>query len=628
MAAPRSEPTLPKKSAIQLMRESWPMYAELFQYMRPYRRRFFAGLFCGVMFAVLNNGLLPFIVRHVTAEVIPGGGNQADLLKVAASNSGPALAPILFACIAIPLVMTLRSVFDYLNAYCMAWVSLKVLMDIRRKLFAQITRQSLDFFNKSRSGQLISRVSNDTRMAQSALATLSSDLIKQPFAVLVGISSLVYMDWKFSIISLILFPACIVPVAIYGRKVRKSGKDEENEAGMMMVILQETFAGIRVIKSFAREEYQSQQFEESSRAQFRNSMRVRRAMEIVGPLVEVVASAGAAMALLYVYFAQLSAATFLALMAGIFLLYNPVKQLSRVHIQMQKCLAATTNIFELMKMEPTIQDRAGALDFARARGELVFENVCFGYLKGVPAVSNVSLEVEAGKTYALVGASGAGKSTLLSLILRFYDPTSGVIRLDGHDLRDVTQKSLRENIGIVTQETFLFHESIFRNIHYGRFEATPEEVYAAARQAFAHDFIMAQPQGYETVVGDKGCLISGGQQQRLAIARALLKNAPILLLDEATSALDSESEKQIQSALETLSSGRTVIAIAHRLSTILRADQIVVMDRGLIREVGTHRELFAQSGLYRRLYDLQFHREEEFGPPPAEPVIVATAALA
>jgi subfamily B ATP-binding cassette protein MsbA len=234
------------------------------------------------------------------------------------------------------------------------------------------------------------------------------------------------------------------------------------------------------------------------------------------------------------------------------------------------------------------------------------------------AVGGVSLTIEAGKTYALVGASGAGKSTVLSLLLRLYDPTAGSIRIDGHDLRKVTQKSLRLQIGLVTQETFLFHDTIFSNIQFGRLDATKEEVYAAARTAFAHDFIMAQPNGYETVVGDKGCLLSGGQQQRLAIARALLKNAPILLLDEATSALDSESEKQIQIALETLASGRTVIAIAHRLSTILSADQIVVMEDGRIKELGTHAELLEQSGYYRRLYDMQFSRDREEVVAPAE----------
>jgi ATP-binding cassette, subfamily B, bacterial MsbA len=261
---------------------------------------------------------------------------------------------------------------------------------------------------------------------------------------------------------------------------------------------------------------------------------------------------------------------------------------------------------------PMVQDAPDAIEFTSSKGRIDFENVTFRYSTGVAdAVKNINLQIEPGKTYALVGASGAGKSTILSLILRLYDPTAGAVRIDGHDLRSLTQKSLREQIGLVTQETFLFHDTIFKNIQFGRLNATAEEVYAAAQTAFAHEFILAQPNGYDTVIGDKGCLISGGQQQRLAIARALLKNAPILLLDEATSSLDTESEKQIQKALEKLSAGRTVIAIAHRLSTILSADQIVVLDNGVIKEIGTHAELLEKSGYYRRLYDLQFNQPSE-----------------
>jgi len=276
-------------------------------------------------------------------------------------------------------------------------------------------------------------------------------------------------------------------------------------------------------------------------------------------------------------------------------------------------------VFAILDSEPAIKDAPDAKPINHSKGLIEFDDVTFRYANTVTnAVSDLQLRIEPGRSYALVGASGAGKSTILSLILRLYDPTSGIVRVDGHDLRTITQKSLREQIGLVTQETFLFHDTIFKNIQFGRLDATPEEVYAAAQAAYAHDFIIAQPQGYETIIGDKGCLLSGGQQQRLAIARALLKNAPILLLDEATSALDSESEKQIQMALEILSHGRTVIAIAHRLSTILSADQIVVMDQGVIMDVGTHRELLEKSVYYRRLYDMQFNRHGESAVPEPE----------
>jgi subfamily B ATP-binding cassette protein MsbA len=296
------------------------------------------------------------------------------------------------------------------------------------------------------------------------------------------------------------------------------------------------------------------------------------------------------------------------------MLYDPIKKLSRIHLIMQQCFNATNNIFEILNRQPAIQDRPEAVAIAGSRGDIRIENLTFRYRAGLPdAVHGLNLHIAPGRYYALVGSSGAGKSTILALLLRFYEPEAGFIRLDGRDISTIKQTSLREQIGMVSQETFLFHDSILNNIRFGRLGASREEVIDAAKQAYAHEFILRQPSGYETVIGDKGCLLSGGQQQRVSIARALLKNAPVLLLDEAMSALDSEAEREIQAALDRLSEGRTVIAIAHRLSTVLRADQIVVMDRGEIREIGTHRELLESSTIYRKLYDLQFNvQAEEF----------------
>jgi subfamily B ATP-binding cassette protein MsbA len=353
-------------------------------------------------------------------------------------------------------------------------------------------------------------------------------------------------------------------------------------------------------------------------------MRIVRSIQATGPMVESIAAIGVGLALFYVYAEGLPAPKFIGLITGIFLLYEPIKTLSRLHITMQRSVQATEEIFRILDSIPTIQDRPSATTLPRAKGLIEFENVTFRYQGGITdAIQGLSLRIAPGKNFALVGASGAGKSTILSLILRFYDPTTGAIRVDGNDLRSLTQNSLREQIGLVSQDTFLFHDTIFQNIQFGRLDATEEEIYAAAKAAYAHEFIMAQPSGYQTIVGDKGCLLSGGQQQRLAIARALLKNAPILLLDEATSALDSESEQQIQIALEGLARGRTVIAIAHRLSTILSADQIVVMEKGRIKEIGTHAELLETSGYYRRLYDLQFNRNPD--EPGAEVELLAEA---
>lgn len=587
---------------------NWRPYLELLSYIKPYKSRFIVGVSMGVLFALVN-GSIPLLVKFVGDRIFPGGANQQKIAEAAASGAGPGIESVLWACLLVPLVMILRGFFSYLNAYEMSWVSLRVLNDIRSKLFASIVDQSQSFFDKAQTGRLMSRILNDTSVAQSTLTQLSVNLFKQPIALLAGISAVMWIDWKFSLVALVLFPICIVPVAMYGRKIRKAGRAEQELAGEMNVILQESFSGIRVIKSFARENFMIEAFNRAAMNQFRNSMRVQKNTEITTPLVEVVAAFGVGLALFYVFYAGLTAAKFLALMAGIFLLYEPVKALSRIHLQLQRCLAATTNIFALMREPRAVQDAPDALAITSCQGAIAFDCVNFSYGHDVAALDNVTLQIKPGQRVALVGASGAGKSTMLSLILRFYDPHSGGVRLDGRDLRSITLDSLREHVGIVTQDTFLFHDTIYNNILFGRPDAKKEEIEEAARQAFAYDFIVAQPNGFESIVGDKGCKLSGGQQQRLAIARALLKNAPVLLLDEATSALDSESERMIQSALEKLSAGKTVVAIAHRLSTVLSCDMIVVMSQGRIIDTGTHSELLAKSDTYRKLYEMQFHHE-------------------
>jgi len=586
-------------------------YRDLFPFLKPHLGRFILALVFGAVFGVIS-GLLPLVLNHVNSQVFPQGKNKAEMLSDAVNGTGAGINSVLLVCSLIPFIFVLRSFCDYLNSYYMAWVALRVLADIRQKLYTHILGQSLEFFNRERSGTLISRVANDTQMAQIALTSISSDLIKQPLTVISAFAVLIHLDWKFTVVSLFLFPVCIVPIVYFGKKVRRQGKLEEQKIGSMMSVLQESFAGIRVIKAFAREKRESEQFGALSLEQFRSGIRVRKAIEIVSPMVEAVTAIGVGLALFYVWSTHLSAAKFLALLAGIFMLYDPIKKLSRIHLVMQQCFNATNNIFEIMNREPVIKDRPEALEITGSQGDIRIENVTFRYRPGLPAaVHDLSLHIEPGKYYALVGSSGAGKSTILSLLLRFYEPEGGVIRLDGRDINTIKQTSLREQIGMVSQETFLFHDSILNNIRYGRLNASKEEVIEAAKRAYAHDFITHQPNGYETVIGDKGCLLSGGQQQRVSIARALLKNAPVLLLDEAMSALDSEAEREIQAALDRLSEGRTVIAIAHRLSTVLKADQIVVMDRGEIREIGTHRELLESSTIYRKLYDLQFNVQAE-----------------
>src|SRR5216110_2736884 len=597
-------------------------YRRLYGYVKPYKARFILGLSLGLAYGGVSS-LFPLAIARVTSTIFHGVAPNPMALRsnLGALDTGPKINSIVLICLAIPAIMTVRSLCSYGNTYCMQWVSNKVVTDIRTQLFSKMVRHSMDFFNKARSGFLMSRITNDTRIMQMALTSVSSDVFKQPITIIGAISVLLLMDWKFTLVTLVLFPTCLLPLRIYGRRAKKAVQNEQAGMAQMVVTKQETFAGIRVIKSFAREAHQEKEFKRSNQAQFSQIMRMIRAMEAVGPLVEIIAAIGVGMALLYVYAANLSAGRFLGLMTGIFILYDPIKTLSRIHIVMQRSVATTTAIFSILDSQSTVQDAPNAVALSSSEGRIDFENVTFRYANAVTnAISNLTLHMEPGKTHALVGASGAGKSTILSLILRLYDPTSGAVKIDGRDLRSVTQKSLREQIGLVTQETFLFHDTIFNNIQFGRLDATPEEVREAARPAYAHDFIVAQPKGYETVIGDKGCLLSGGQQQRLAIARAVLKNAPILLLDEATSSLDSESEKQIQKALAELAAGRTVIAIAHRLSTVLSADKIIVMDGGRIKETGTHAEILGKSGYYRRLYDHQFNRFPE--EPATEPTFV------
>lgn len=614
----------------EFMKAAIGPYRQLASYLKPYKARFILGIVFGALYGIVNGGMV-WVIKFVTEQVfaardageefkaiaeklpqddpetVGAVGKISEAIEATGGDVGLS-GTILMVAALVPVIMVVRGLCGYLNSYCMLWVSTRVLSDIRTQLFGKLMNQSLDFYNKQKGGELIQTVFNQTRMAQQALTTIASDMVKQPISILSALAVLFFIDWQFTLVALILFPLCIVPVSIVGRKVRKAGGKEEQEAGMLMVVMQEAFAGIRVVKSHGREAHELQKFTTANNNMMKLIMRWRKAMEMVGPMVESVASLGIAGALVYVAMRpDLGAAHFIALNAGFVMMYPPAKSLSRIHILMQKCLAATTKVFELMERDPKIKDAVDAVEISDSVGDIRFSEVSFRYGKNPYAVAGINLIIPEGKTFAFVGESGAGKSTLFSLLMRFYDAHEGTISIGGTDIRKIKQPSLRDNIGIVNQDVFLFHDTIYENIRYGMLDATREQIEAAAKQAHAHEFIIEQEKGYETTIGDKGCTLSGGQQQRLSIARAILRDAPVLLLDEAFSALDSESEKKVQEAVDGLSSGKTVVAIAHRLSTVLKADQIVVMDKGRIVDMGTHGELLESSAIYTRIYNMQFH---------------------
>ena len=613
------------------------LYRRLASYLKPYKWRFGLGILFGALYGVVN-GAMVLVINYVTNVVFGDSKSLDDFQKVKdkvapedfkeaeesfkkveevlIKNSEAVSefnSDILFVALLIPMIMVARGLCGYLNAYCMLWCSLRVLSDIRVKLYRKLMGQSIDYFNQSKGGEIMQTVFNQTRLAQQTLTTASSDIIKQPIAIVSAVAAIFYIDWKFALCALVLFPLCILPVILAGRKVRKSGSKEEEEAEKMMVVMQEAISGIQVVKSHAREDYEVDKFVAANSRMMIFIMRWRKAMEIVSPLVEVVASFGVGAALVYCAFfpGDGGPGKFLALNAGLVLLYPPAKTMSRISVLLQKSLAATAKVFKMMDRVPSVKDEEDAVQMNSCRGEICFENVSHSYGDENYAVEDINFIVGSGKNYALVGESGAGKSTLFSLILRFYDPTEGTLKIDGNDIRKISQSSLRDYIGVVNQSTFLFHDSIMENIRYGKLGATDEEVINAAKMAYAHEFIESQPNGYQSIVGDKGDKLSGGQKQRISIARAILRDAPILLLDEATSALDSRSEKVIQDAIKELSSGKTTIAIAHRLSTILSADKIVVMENGRITAIGGHEELLKDSFVYKRLYDMQFGNRTE-----------------
>ncbi|MCC7237453.1 MAG: ABC transporter ATP-binding protein [Bryobacterales bacterium] len=512
----------------------------------------------------------------------------------------------------ILMVFLTKGLCEYAGNYLVNHVGFAAITDLRQQIFERVLGQDAQFFETTSTGQLMSSIMNDIEKIQVAISHMLADWLRQSFSAIGLLYVVMQTDWKLAVVSLTLLPFVLIPTARIGRKIRRSTRAAQDHAAGLNQILQETLSGHVVVKTFQAEEHESRRFAAAAARLKSASLRYVALQALASPVIEFFGAVTIVALLTYarnqIKLGAMTAGEFTSFVVALLMLYEPVKRLTGIHNIFQQALGASQRVFEYLDRETAVRTKPGAVEAPRLREAIRFENAGFHYPNSPDgfALREVNLEIRAGEVVALVGPSGSGKSTLAQLLPRFYDVSSGRITLDGRDLRDLTLPSLRAQIATVSQDTFLFNESVESNIRYGRRDATVEEVREAARIALADEFIQALPDGYATVIGERGAKLSGGQRQRLAIARALLKNAPLLILDEATSHLDTESERLVQRALANLMEGRTVFVIAHRLSTIRRADQIVVVEGGRIRETGTHEELIGGGGIYRRLHELQY----------------------
>ncbi|MCZ2150849.1 MAG: ATP-binding cassette domain-containing protein [Bryobacterales bacterium] len=512
----------------------------------------------------------------------------------------------------ILLVFLIRGVADYCGNYLVNYAGFSAVTDLRQRVFERVVGQDAVFFESHSTGRLMSSIMNDVDKIQQATSSMLADWLRQSFSALGLLWVVVQMDWKLALVSLTVLPFVFIPTARLGRKLRRTTRKAQDDAAELNQILQETLTGHQVVKTFGAEGLEAKRFQKASARLRSSNLRYAAQQAIASPLIEFFGALTIVMLLTYargqIRLGRLTTGEFTSFVIALLMLYEPVKRLTGIHNIFQQGLGASQKVFEYLDRDQLIKDKPGAVPLDGFRRDIQLDRLTFRYpaTPGGFLLRDVNLTVKAGDVVALVGPSGAGKSTLANLLARFYDVSSGAIRMDGHDIRDVTLASLRSQIGIVAQDTFLFNDTVANNIRYGRPQAGGDEVRQAARNALAEDFITRLPQGYDTLIGERGMKLSGGQRQRIAIARALLKDAPVLVLDEATSHLDTESEMLVQRALSNLISGRTVIVIAHRLSTIRRAGKIVVLDHGRVVETGTHEELVNAGGVYQRLHELQF----------------------
>ena len=601
------------------MLKSW----RVFHYLRPYLPVFaIASLLMAVTAAF--EGFRALLVRPILDNVLVLSSSPAtrvELLKWPFSSEHrlylDQINPFPSADLAVVLglllvsVTLLKGMAEYASTYLLNRLGQSVVMDLRNDLYEKILNQSANFFHTHSTGRLISRVTNDVEKIQFACSTALADALKQGLTFVAFIVIVFAIDWTLALASLIVAPLIIYPSKFLGRKIHKTSRSSQDKMEEISNILQETITGHRIVKAFGMEQFELRKFKHATRRLMQVNLKWVRTQAISSPYMEVVGAVAFGVMLFYIQ-GRLTTGEMTLGKFGVFLtafacLYDPVRRMSGIYNTFQQANGASSKVFELIEERPEIVDKPGARVLKGFEREIEFRRVSFNYHDSrMPVLKELDLAVSAGEVIAFVGSSGSGKTTLVNLLPRFFDPTEGQILIDGHDIRDVTLASLRSQIGVVTQETVLFNDTIRNNICYGRSQVTEQELLAAAQAALAHDFIAQLPQGYESIIGERGQKLSGGQRQRIAIARALLKNSPILILDEATSALDSESEMLVQKALSNLMRGRTVFVIAHRLSTIRQAGKIIVIDQGQISEVGTHADLVGKRGIYRRLHDLQF----------------------
>jgi subfamily B ATP-binding cassette protein MsbA len=591
----------------------------LLDFLRPYTLHFAAAF---VLMAVVgaSEGLTALLIRPVVDRLFVQG-DSAPILLFNWPFSGQAVylqdfLPHHFhnvwtvIAVAVIGVTLIKGLSEFSATYLINFVGHSVVRDLRNLLYSRIIEQSMAFFSKNPTGSLMSAVTSDIEKIQSAASQGSADFLREIFTLLFLAAVIFYLDARLALVSLLLVPFVIFPSSKLGRYIRKSSRYSQDKMAEINNVLQETFSGIRIVKAFGMESFEVDKFKAATRRLLKINLRWVRAYAATSPLMELLGAVTIAGLLLYernqILHHQQTAGGFVAFVVALIKMYEPVKRLTGVNNAFQQALGASEQVFRYLDVPSEIRDRPHAVTLPAFEKEIRFERVCFDYEPGLPLLRDVNLRIRKGEVVAIAGSSGAGKTSLANLIPRFFDVTSGGILIDGHDLREVKASSLRAQIGIVTQETILFNDTVFNNICYGRQPRHKDEVEKAARAALAHDFIMEMPQGYQTLIGERGQRLSGGQRQRIAIARALLKNPPLLILDEATSELDTESEMLVQKALSNLMTGRTVLVIAHRLSTVRRADRIVVLDRGTISEIGTHADLVSRGGIYQRLHELQF----------------------